>query len=85
MIVLLCIEFQKESLQLILGLRRELAEVTRLLNVSNIDRPNSTTTEVSSHPALPVSTVDALKALSAWTENGSNRAFLVCDLNCQTC
>jgi hypothetical protein len=72
------VEFQKESLQQILGVRREVEEITRLLN-ANVTQQLSSFVDPAeeNRPSVPADSVDSIKVLSQWTENGVNRLSLV--------
>jgi hypothetical protein len=72
------LEFQKESLQQILGVRKEVEEITRLLN-ANVTQQLSGSVDPAeeNRTSVPVDSVDPIKVLSQWTENGVNRLSLV--------
>jgi hypothetical protein len=72
------VEFQKEYLQQILGVRREVEEITRLLN-ANVTQQQSSSGDPAeeNRPSVPADSVESIKDLSQWTENGVNRLSLV--------
>jgi hypothetical protein len=75
---LFVVEFQKEYLQQILEVRKEVEEITRLLNAKVTQQLSSSRDPAEENrPSVPANSVDSIKVLSQWTENGVNRLSLV--------